>query len=83
MIEENKSKILLISHELTVSGAPNSLLRQAMYFKDCGLEVDIWSLKGGNLINRYTEKGFYPLILKSQSYRDIKKTWEKNKKIMH
>lgn len=80
MIEENKSKILLISHELTVSGAPNSLLRQAMYFKDCGLEVDIWSLKGGNLINRYTEKGFYPLILKSQSYRDIKKTWEKNKK---
>ena len=33
------TKILMVSHTLRVSGAPNSLLRQAKYFKEAGYEV--------------------------------------------
>ena len=54
-------RILLVSHELTVTGAPNSLLRQAKYFRAAGYEVDVWTLKGGDLEARYREAGFRPV----------------------
>ena len=40
-------RVLLVSHELTVTGAPNSLLRQAKYFLSAGFGVDVWTFKGG------------------------------------
>ena len=55
--------ILLIGHELSVSGAPNSLLRQACYFRDAGYNVDIISLNDGKLKQRYLEEGFSPIII--------------------
>ena len=55
--------ILLISHDFTVTGAPNSLLRQAVYFKEAGHTVDVWSLGDGGLKDRYIEKGFNPKII--------------------
>ncbi len=60
-------KILLISHDFTVTGAPNSLLRQAKYFKSAGHEVDIWSLGGGGLLPRYIEAGFSPIIIENRA----------------
>lgn len=56
-------KILLVSHELTVTGAPNSLLRQAKYFRSAGFEIEVWSLAGGALLSRYEEAGFTPEII--------------------
>ena len=55
--------ILLISHDLTVSGAPNSLLRQAKYFRSAGHRVIIWSISGGNLTPKYQEAGFTPQLV--------------------
>ncbi len=75
---QNK-KILLISHDMTVTGAPNSLLRQAQYFKNYGCDVEIWTLGGGGLLDRYKEKGFNPVFVKN-SRRDIKAQYEKNNK---
>ena len=55
--------ILLVSHDFYVTGAPNSLLRQAIYFKEAGHTVDVWSLGDGPLKERYIEKGFCPTII--------------------
>lgn len=56
-------RVLLVSHEMTVTGAPNSLLRQAKYFRDAGCTVDVWTLKGGDLLPRYAEAGFAPALV--------------------
>lgn len=56
-------KVLLVSHELTVTGAPNSLLRQAKYFRSAGFEVEVWSLAEGPLRARYQEAGFTPKLV--------------------
>lgn len=70
----------MVSHTLRVSGAPNSLLRQAKYFKEAGYEVDIWTLEGGNLIEKYRTSGFEPLNLKNDSWFNINKAWQVSKK---
>ena len=54
------ARILLVSHELSVTGAPNSLLRQAKYFLDGGHEVSVWTYRGGDLAARYAEAGLTP-----------------------
>ncbi len=56
-------RVLLVSHELTVTGAPNSLLRQAKYFLSAGFGVDVWTFKGGALAARYEEAGLAPRIV--------------------
>jgi len=53
-------RVLLVSHELTVTGAPNSLLRQAGYFLEAGCKVDVWTIAGGDLLPRYREAGLDP-----------------------
>ena len=58
------SRILLVSHELSVTGAPNSLLRQARYMRDAGHEVEVWSFRDGPLRARYKEAGFVPRIVR-------------------
>ncbi len=70
--------ILLVSHDFSVTGAPNSLLRQAKYFKEAGHNVEVWSLGGGNLLDRYVEAGFNPLFVEN-SRKGIKDFYEKRK----
>ena len=67
--------ILLISHDFTVTGAPNSLLRQAIYFREAGHNVDIWSLGDGGLKPRYIEAGFNPIII-DNDYMAIKQQYK-------
>ena len=57
--------ILLISHDFSVAGAPNSLLRQAKYFKRFGHNVDVWTMGGGNLECTYRDAGFIPVHIKN------------------
>lgn len=45
---EKGEKILLVSHELTYSGAPRSLFNIAVLLKNQGCYVEIWSLLGGD-----------------------------------
>ena len=68
-------RILLVSHELTVTGAPASLLRQAGYFLEAGHAVDVWSLAGGPLAARYEEAGIVPRIVRDDR-RSLKTAYE-------
>ena len=58
-------KILLVSHELSVTGAPNSLLRQAKYFLEAGHEVSVWTLSDGDLRPRYEDVGLNPVLIEN------------------
>ena len=71
------ARVLLVSHELSVTGAPNSLLRQAGYFMDAGFAVDVWSLAGGDLLPRYEERGLRPEIV-ADDKRALKAKYEAN-----
>lgn len=77
-----KLKILLVSHDFSVTGAPNSLLRQAKYFRAAGHDVDIWSLNGGGLLPRYLEAGFCPIVIENRRsvidrvYRHLNKRYD-------
>lgn len=50
--------VLLISHEMSLSGAPRSLLRQACYMRDAGLRVLVWTMLPGRMESRYADEGF-------------------------
>ena len=67
-------RVLLVSHELTVTGAPNSLLRQARYFLGAGCKVDVWTLAGGDLQARYEEAGLKPELV-ANDRRAIEAKW--------
>lgn len=56
-------RVLLVSHELSVTGAPNSLLRQARYFLSAGCAVDVWTMAEGELLARYREAGLSPELV--------------------
>ena len=70
-------RILLVSHELTVTGAPNSLLRQARYFLSAGCKVDVWTLAEGDLAPRYQEAGLTPVLVENDR-RAIERKWAAN-----
>ena len=70
-------RVLLVSHELSVTGAPNSLLRQAEYFLGAGCKVDVWTLAGGDLTPRYQEAGLKPEIV-ANDRRAIEDKWACN-----
>ena len=58
-----RKRVLLVSHELSVTGAPNSLLRQARYFLSAGCAVDVWTMAEGELLARYREAGLSPELV--------------------
>ena len=60
---QSVSRILLVSHELSVTGAPNSLLRHARYMRDAGHDVTVWTYRDGPLRARYEESGFVPQLV--------------------
>lgn len=71
------ARILLVSHELSVTGAPNSLLRQARYFMEAGHSVDVWSYSGGALLPRYEEAGLRPELV-ADNRRALREKYEAN-----
>jgi len=77
--EVDLANILLISHYFGCTGAPASLLRHAVYLKNAGHNVDVWSLGGGVLIEQYQKAGFSPIIIQKDYYH-IEKAWHNSKK---
>ena len=57
-MKKENPRILLVSHEMTITGAPQSLLRQACYFRDAGHAVDVWTMRPGPLVQRFRDEGF-------------------------
>lgn len=54
-----KSKrIMLLSHEMTYTGAPNSLLNLAVLLKSHGNRISVFTLKPGNFAKEFMKKGF-------------------------
>ena len=76
-ISVSPRRVLLVSHELTVTGAPNSLLRQAKYFLEDGCKVDVWTYAGGDLAPRYQEAGLEPELV-ANDRRAIEAKWAAN-----
>ncbi len=53
-----KRLVLLVSHEMSLSGAPQSLLRQARCLRDRGYDVRVWTVRSGPLEDVYHAEGF-------------------------
>ncbi len=51
-------KIMLISHEMTYTGAPNSLLNVARVLRKHGHKVKVYTLERGDFERRYRRYGF-------------------------
>ena len=68
-------KILLISHEMTYTGAPNSLLNMARLLRSKGWSVTVMTLVNGNFSREYLWHGFrvrwFDEGLSSESYREL------------
>ena len=52
-----KKKILLVSHEMTYTGAPRSLLKIGILLKKEGFTVDVWTLKEGSFSEEFDRDG--------------------------
>ncbi len=48
-------KILLVSHEMTYTGAPRSLLNMALVLKKRNYQITVWSLKSGSFENEFLQ----------------------------
>ena len=53
--DRNKKKVLLISHEMTYTGAPRSLFFLHDILQEMGYVVLVWSLKAGPFLEKYTK----------------------------
>lgn len=60
---EGKS-FLLISHELTYTGAPRSLLNIARYLTEGGHRVSVWSLETGDFFEEFAKLGIDVMYVK-------------------
>ncbi len=52
-----KKKVLLVSHEMTYTGAPHSLLLISDILQRNGFEVEVWTLKEGEFSKEFENKG--------------------------
>lgn len=53
-----RKKVLLLSHEMTYTGAPNSLLNMARLLRSKGWSVTVRTLVNGNFSREYLRHGF-------------------------
>ena len=60
---KKKQKIWLVSHEMTYTGAPRSLLNIAKILKKSGTEVDVWTLKKGDFQREFEKEQISVSIL--------------------
>lgn len=51
------NRILLISHEMTYTGAPGSLLRMAEILREEGFKVEVWTLQAGEFMEEFEKAG--------------------------
>ncbi len=56
--QQHKKVVLLVSHELSLTGAPRALLNLAVRFRKLGVESIIWSLQPGDLDKELAEHNF-------------------------
>lgn len=63
-------KILLLSHEMTYTGAPNSLLNVARTLRQHGHLVTIYTLHGGDFVREYHRHGFRVHYYDEKNYTD-------------
>jgi len=54
----SNQEILLVSHEMTCTGAPRSLLNMALVLRELGYRPCVWTLRPGNLQQEYDREGF-------------------------
>lgn len=66
-------RILLVSHEMSLSGAPQSLLRQARYMRDAGYQVVVWTMLSGCLESRYADEKFRVEVVKPDNRADVRR----------
>lgn len=57
--------ILLVTHELSYTGAPTSLLRIAKVLKSNNIDVEVWSLKAGLFASEFEKLNFQVKIINS------------------
>lgn len=65
-------KILFISHELTYTGAPLSLLGLVKTCRKLGCEVTVWSLKDGDFLKEF-QKEIIPVYIVDNCLERLKK----------
>ena len=56
-MEKTPKKILLVSHEMTYTGAPCSLLKTGKLLQEEGFSVDVWTLKDGEFTEEFQRIG--------------------------
>lgn len=61
-------RIMLLSHEMTYTGAPNSLLNMAEVLKKHGHMVSVFTLKNGTFEKEFAKKGFRVEIIHENSF---------------
>lgn len=66
-------KILLISHEMTYTGAPRSLLNIACLLKKAGYEITVWTLQSGKFEREFSASGFNVSIMDTDSMAIVHK----------
>lgn len=59
-MKKNHKNILLVSHDLSRSGAPVVLLWLAKFLKSMGYDVDVWSFADGDLYDDFVKTGITP-----------------------
>ncbi|MBP1540816.1 MAG: hypothetical protein ILA25_01430 [Prevotella sp.] len=55
--EKPRKRILLVSHELTQTGAPRALLSLALMLRELGAEVEMVSLSDGEIQQEIVDAG--------------------------
>ena len=63
--KESKAKVMLYSHDMSLTGAPLVLFDMACVLKEEGYEVDVFTPREGNLIYDYLNKGISVTVLQS------------------
>lgn len=73
-MNEKKKRILLVSHEMSYTGAPRSLLNIARILHEADKKVEIWTLKDGEFRQEFEREGFqiesFPEIISEESIRE-------------
>lgn len=64
----DRKRILLISHEMTYTGAPNSLLNIARLLKENGWTVTVHTLLRGSFSREFEKNGFPVSVISPQSF---------------
>lgn len=61
-------KILLITHDFTLTGAPMAVFNTAKYLKSRGYYVEVVGFKGGELFNNFLQNNMDAYIIKDFQY---------------